>query len=371
MIVPRSKKKVVSSTPTEHKEKKESKVSTPKTKKQRVLVDPRDRDSSARNYMLWFNEHKDDEPSRKVVEDIFSGCEYNLDEVKTIKDLIPLIHGCFEAYKDGLAASGCLSVDVFARCRNVNSKYSLADILEGQDDIYASVLFKIFVKDAVLWLRGGGARTRRSLGNFFLLKCCSDLYAFVGGFDIRLYEATLQQYLPTGGKVYDPSMGWGHRLTAAQKYDVVEYYGTDPSTDMKPYYHEFAEKMPFKFPPHIYTQGSEVFIPEMEGQMDLTCTCPPYYTTEKYPSVDGWKSLEEYEAFVQGSTDNCYKYLKDGCWSLWFLGDSGNFGKFRLSDLYIKCMKKSGFKDVEKTAFYHGGVPKKSETLTYWVVGRK
>lgn len=373
MIVTRSKYKPAVAKAAEPKveAKKEKKAKEPKeVKPKKEKMNPADRDSTDRNYMVWYREHKNDSVTREDLE-IFEGIGVDLDSVKTIEDIVPLIHLCFQAYVNGLEDSGCLSVEVFARCKNVLSKYSLADILEGKDDIYASVLYKIFVRDAVVWLRGGGPRTRRSLGNFFLLKCCSDLYCFVGGFDIRLYEATLQQYLPTGGVVYDPSMGWGHRLTAATNYDVCEYWGTDPSTDMEPYYRKFAAEHNYVYPPHIYTQGSEVLIPELVGKADLTCTCPPYYVTEKYPSVDGWKSLEEYEEFVQASCDNCYKYLKEGKWSLWFLGDSGNFGKFKLSELYIKCMERAGFKDVKKVLYFHGGVPNKTETKTYWVMGYK
>jgi hypothetical protein len=118
-----------------------------------------------------------------------------------------------------------------------------------------------------------------------------------------------------GGKVYDPSCGFGGRLLGAiSSPKVTEYIGTEPSTDTYNGLISLKEKLGNK-PITIIHRGSEDYIPE---DVDFIFTSPPYFNTEvysneytqscnKYPQKEYW--LNKY---LRKTIDNCYEGLKKG-----------------------------------------------------------
>ena len=125
---------------------------------------------------------------------------------------------------------------------------------------------------------------------------------------------------------HDPSCGFGTRA-AAGLLQGCSYYGTDPNRELCGKIEEmvaFLRKVSPGLPKSdIRCQGSEVFIPEWEGIMDLSFTSPPYFNLEVY-SADGYASTRNYsnyekwlEEFLYPSIRNSMAYLKpDGYFCL-------------------------------------------------------
>lgn len=127
----------------------------------------------------------------------------------------------------------------------------------------------------------------------------------------------------TNGKVYlDPCCGWGIRLLSSAVLNL-DYIGFDVNANLVPKLKELAEdiklfKPDFKY--HIFEQGSQFYISDLEGFADFSFTSPPYFNLEDYGnndfekensyrnvSYDHWLSH-----FVDPLTCNLTKYVKKG-----------------------------------------------------------
>ncbi len=120
---------------------------------------------------------------------------------------------------------------------------------------------------------------------------------------------------------HDPSCGFGTRAAAGLLLNC-RYYGTDPYKELNVRLKEMVSflKGKWKYLPDadIRCQGSETFIPEWEGIMDLSFTSPPYFDWEWY-SDDKCASTRNYgdygkwlEEFLYPSIRNSIRYLKPG-----------------------------------------------------------
>ena len=124
---------------------------------------------------------------------------------------------------------------------------------------------------------------------------------------------------------HDMSCGFGMREACALLYSC-SYFGTDPNRDLHSGYREMGAFLKKHFPYvakgeiDVRCQGSETFIPEWEGRMDISMSSPPYFNIERY-SDDGCAStrnLKNYPKWISEyavpSIRNCIRYLKPNGW---------------------------------------------------------
>ena len=161
---------------------------------------------------------------------------------------------------------------------------------------------------------------------------------------------------------HDPSCGFGTRAAAGLLRNF-RYYGTDPNKELNVKLHEMVSlinkwgkcgggRIPEA---DIRCQGSEVFIPEWEGIMDLSFTSPPYFNLELY-SDDGYASTENYsdygkwlECFLFPSIRNSMRYLKQG--GYFCLNIKNIPGKPIWDDAFAFVEKAEGFEMLEPIEF--------------------
>lgn len=116
---------------------------------------------------------------------------------------------------------------------------------------------------------------------------------------------------------YDFSCGWGVRLLAALKYNI-NYYGTDPNDKLCTQLNQMVTDYKSVYKKNniikIYTQGSEIFIPELENKIGLCFSSPPYFSLEDYRyGNQSYKPNMSYQEWLKNylypTLDNSYKYL--------------------------------------------------------------
>lgn len=178
----------------------------------------------------------------------------------------------------------------------------------------------------------------------------------VANFPVNEAHKIFETYCPSGGLIYDPSAGFGSRMSAAL-LGGWGYVATDPNKELYgilyDYYHvllesEYVSKTQ-EF--EVYCQGSEVFIPELEGKVDFVFTSPPYFNLEKY-SDDSSASTRNYNNFalwgkeyVIPTVKNIKAYLKSGCKACINIK---NLPNLKLYDCWSQVFKKvGGFKELE------------------------
>ncbi len=124
---------------------------------------------------------------------------------------------------------------------------------------------------------------------------------------------------------HDMSCGFGMREACALLYSC-SYFGTDPNRDLHSGLQEMGAFLKRRFPYaakgslDVRCQGSETFIPEWEGMMDISMSSPPYFSLETY-SDDGCASTRNYgdygrwlEEYAVPTVRNCIRYLKPAGW---------------------------------------------------------
>jgi len=155
------------------------------------------------------------------------------------------------------------------------------------------------------------------------------------------------------GNYYDPSCGWGVRMIGSLCCGV-NYYGTDPNYELTKQLNAvgalFTEVDLFAPSYDVFTQGSEIYIPQLENTIGLIFTSPPYFfledygigqqSTTLYPEYDDW--LKHY---YLPTFQNCYKYAIDGAY---MLINIKNYGKYDLEEQTVILAKKAGFKFIGK-----------------------
>ena len=163
----------------------------------------------------------------------------------------------------------------------------------------------------------------------------------VATFSPNLARKIYESYCPKlNGVIYDYSCGWGARLLGAlaPRFNYT-YYGTDPNSELNVQLNDFAEFITdtldddkylpdgtlnprYKKRYDIRCQGSEFFVPEWEGKVDVAFSSPPYFNVEKYceettqsstknDTYEDWVNL-----FVVPTTQNIWRYVKPGGYCL-------------------------------------------------------
>lgn len=149
--------------------------------------------------------------------------------------------------------------------------------------------------------------------------------------------------------------GWGNRSQGAltSKY-CYNYFGTDPNSALHEHYNEQADFIRETLHTDNKTDfrccGSEVFIPEWEGKMDLSFTSPPYFNTEKYSSelTQSAAKCANYYAwrddFMRPTIQNVFKYLKPNSYYLLNLKNlTPTFGSFPALNDWAIVAQQEGF----------------------------
>lgn len=135
-------------------------------------------------------------------------------------------------------------------------------------------------------------------------------------FPIKVMRELLEDYTKPGDLYYDPCCGWGMRmLVSAEK--GVRYIGNDVNMDLIAKLNEFGKDIntikDFKY--GIIPQGSEIFIPSLENNVDFIFTSPPYFNLEQYGGDQQLTKKLDYVGwlrnFIVPLLQNCMRYIKD------------------------------------------------------------
>jgi len=143
----------------------------------------------------------------------------------------------------------------------------------------------------------------------------------VPNFPMKVASHIITKY-NVNDRYYDYSCGWGARLLAALKSNI-HYYGTDPNNELVDRLVEIATDYKKVNPTNtscvsIKCQGSQTFIPEMEGKIGLCFSSPPYFSLEDYQIGEeqsykkGMTYTEWRDSFIGPTVENCFKYLVPG-----------------------------------------------------------
>lgn len=165
----------------------------------------------------------------------------------------------------------------------------------------------------------------------------------------KIYE----RYVPfDDATIFDYSCGFGSRMLGAlsSKYKY-HYIGVEPYEELYQRLLVFSKwitsTLLHKSSSRIYNLGSEIFIPDLIGKVDLSFSSPPYFNYEtytncetqsyiKYPTYDEW--LEKY---VAETVKNIFEYTKEGGLHLVNLEDTK---RIKLIRDWIEIALSIGFK---------------------------
>lgn len=149
---------------------------------------------------------------------------------------------------------------------------------------------------------------------------------------------------------HDMSCGFGMREACALLYNC-SYFGTDPNRELQSGLLEMGAFLKKHFPYvakgsiDVRCQGSEVFVPEWEGIMDISMSSPPYFNIERY-SDDGYASSRNLKDYAKWLSEysvptirSCIRYLKP---SGWLCINIKNTVNRPLYDDYVRIIKSEG-----------------------------
>ena len=138
----------------------------------------------------------------------------------------------------------------------------------------------------------------------------------VANFPIKQATEIYKKYTKVGDTIYDPSCGFGSRMSACI-LNGRNYIGTDPYIELCKKLDECAEfyKKHFDIGDwKIYQHGSEI---TENIKTDFIFTSPPYFDLELYGNDDGQSVIKfpDYDEWLKGyvkpTVINCKNYLKD------------------------------------------------------------
>ncbi len=103
---------------------------------------------------------------------------------------------------------------------------------------------------------------------------------------------------------------------------------------------------------HIYGQGSEEFIPQLENQIGFGFSSPPYFNLEDYKignqSYKPGVSYEEWKKnYLEPTIKNTYKYLIDDGFFAININNFNNYNDYDLVGDTYEIALSSGFKLVD------------------------
>lgn len=206
-------------------------------------------------------------------------------------------------------------VDYFTFCQRLDTKgkynASFFDFLENMEEFKK----KKFIKNMLQYYEE--VKNKNKTKNEFIVYkevyniCISAINIFRPLMAMEVYA----KYQPTA--VLDFCAGWGGRLVGACALNVKEYIGIEINKDLEESYtkltsfmKEEERKVDTKI--KMYFEDATKF-DFSKIVYDMVLTSPPYYSLEKYPNNEIYKSKKEMNAqFYEPLIKNSYKYLKPG-----------------------------------------------------------
>lgn len=235
------------------------------------------------------------------------------------------------------------------KAKNARAKYSPAEVLDS-DELLEEAFEKIDAKPTYY----NAGSDYKNFVSFITNEATmvSKVAIFSPNLARKIYEKWCPKFY---GNVHDSSSGWGNRCQGAMtsKYEY-NYYGTDPNSGLHEHYKEQADFIRNTLHTNSKTDfrccGSEEFIPEWEGIMDISFTSPPYFNTEKYSSEltqSAAKCANYYswrDDFMRPTIKNVYRYLKPGAYYLLNLKNlTPTFGSFPALNDWAIVAQQEGF----------------------------
>ena len=235
------------------------------------------------------------------------------------------------------------------KAKNARAEYSPDDLLNS-DELLQKAFEKIDRKADYY----NADSDWRNFINFITNE--ATMVSKVAIFSPNLARKIYEKYCPKFyANIHDSSCGWGNRCQGAMtsKFEY-NYYGTDPNSGLHPKYNEQADFIRETLHTNSITDfrccGSEEFIPEWEGKMDLSFTSPPYFNTEKYSSEltqSAAKCSNYYswrDDFMRPTIKNVFRYLKPGSYYLLNLKNlTPTFGSFPALNDWAIVAQQEGF----------------------------
>lgn len=187
-------------------------------------------------------------------------------------------------------------------------------------------------------------------------------------------KAIYEHFAGPSARVWDMSMGFGGRMLAAMaSKNVVNYFGTDPSTEtfngLLGMYNFLLKQTHGDQWCCLSQQGSEIELPpkwiECAGTFDFCFTSPPYFNTEKYareetqsflayPYQDTWQ-----KQFLGGTFRNVSKMLREGGRMAINIANVESFKS--LEHATVLEAEKNGFRLVDTYYLLYTTMPGKGE----------
>jgi len=178
----------------------------------------------------------------------------------------------------------------------------------------------------------------------------------VANFPIKQVTEIYEKYTKSGDTIYDPSCGFGSRMSACM-LSGRHYIGTDPNPtlcnklkDLSKYY---VEHLAYTGNCVIFQQGSEIFNEQLVDSADFTFTSPPYYDLERYGPDSGQSIVKfpEYQQWLKGyvkpTVENITRYMKEDGLIAINTKNMTSGKKHPLFDDWFKIMDESGLEHVE------------------------
>lgn len=178
----------------------------------------------------------------------------------------------------------------------------------------------------------------------------------VANFPIKEVTTIYEKYTEKGDTIYDPSCGFGSRMSACM-LSGRHYIGTDPNPtlcnrlkDLAKFYIQNVEDSGNCV---IFRQGSEVYNPELVNSVDFSFTSPPYYDLERYGPDSGQSIVKfpEYKGWLAGyvvpTVKNIIAYTKENGLVAINTKNLTSGKKYTLFDDWFRIMKANGLEHVE------------------------
>lgn len=234
--------------------------------------------------------------------------------------------------------------DLIYRAKSKNGKYSPQDVISS-DELLSSALSYIDQHRDFYQQKSDVANLR----DFFF---SSSMVGKVTNFNPVIARKIFERYVPFhGATIFDYSCGFGSRMLGAlsSKFNY-NYIGVEPYDELYQrlliFLSWITRTLSIQSESCLYNLGSEIFIPDLVGKIDLSFSSPPYFNYETYTnsSTQSYirypKYYEWLENFVVETVKNIYVYTKKGGLHLVNLEDTK---KIRLIDDWIKIALAIGF----------------------------
>jgi len=206
--------------------------------------------------------------------------------------------------------------DLIFRSKSKNGKYSPADVINN-DDLIKLALEYIEHHKNFYQQKSDVANLR----DFFFN---SSMVGKVSNFNPVIARKIYERYVPFDDAIiFDYSCGFGSRMLGALSSEYkYNYVGVEPYDELYQrllvFRNWIASTLCNESLTTIYNFGSEIFIPNLIGKVDLSFSSPPYFNYEtytecetqsyiRYPEYDEWL-----ENFVVETVKNIYMYTKEG-----------------------------------------------------------